>query len=120
MLVSSNELTVLERAEHLARRKAIYEAQYPETKRGGDRGNQHTGGKERQTEIISFSQDAAAKTGVTDRTIRQEVAIAERLDDDVREAVRDTPLAVLSKPDIQTKPPRRAPRRRAAPRHAEE
>jgi ParB family chromosome partitioning protein len=55
------ELTVLERAEHLKRRKELCEAKYPETKKGGDKGNQYTDGKPRQSEIISFSQDTANK-----------------------------------------------------------
>lgn len=88
-----NELTDLERAEHLAARKGWYEAKHPETKRGGDRGNQHTGGKPRQTETISFSQDTSTKTGRTERAIRQDVQIAESIPDDVRDAIRETPLA---------------------------
>lgn len=86
------ELTVLERAEHLKRRKEIYEAKYPEAKKGGDRGNQYTGGKPRQSEIVSFSQATAAKLGVSPRTIQQEVQIAERLADDVKEALKGTSI----------------------------
>lgn len=86
-----NDLSDLERAEHLATRKRLYLLKHPETKRGGDRGNQHTGG--RQTEIISFSQDAAEKIGVTDRSIRQDVQIAESIPEDVRDALRETPVA---------------------------
>src|SRR5262249_37850363 len=54
----------------------IYEIKHPETKRGGDYGNQYTGGKDRLSEIISFSQDTVAKTGLTPRTIRQEGPLA--------------------------------------------
>lgn len=87
-----NDLSDLERSEHLAERKRLYLLKHPETKRGGDRGNQHTGGK-RQTETISFSQDAAEKIGVTDRSIRQDVQIAESIPADVRDALRDSPVA---------------------------
>jgi ParB family transcriptional regulator, chromosome partitioning protein len=87
-----NDLTDLERGEHLSARKGWYEAKHPETRRGGDRGNQHTGGK-RQSEIISFSQDAAQKTGRTERAVQQDVQIAESMPEDVRDAIRETPLA---------------------------
>lgn len=50
-----------------AERKAIYERLHPEAKHGGDRGNQHTGGKSRQTDNLStcqsYAADAAAATG---------------------------------------------------------
>lgn len=58
---------------YLKQRKEIYEAKYPEARKGGNRGNQYTGGKPRQSEIISFSQATAAKLGVSPRTIQQEV-----------------------------------------------
>lgn len=94
-----SDLTDLERSEHLAARKGWYEAKHPETRRGGDRGNQHSGGRPRQTETISFSQDAAEKMGVTERSIRQDVQIAESIPEDVRDAIRETPLAE-SKTDL--------------------
>jgi N6-adenosine-specific RNA methylase IME4 len=87
-----NDGTVLERAEWLKRRKEIYEALHPETRRGCAPGNQHTG-KKRKSEIISFYQNSAIKMGVSPRTIQQEVQIATSLADDVREALRDTAVA---------------------------
>lgn len=87
-----NELTVLERAEQLKRRKEIYEELYPETKREANL-------KQYRNEIISFrdqpsfTEDTAKKTGVSRRTIEQEVQIAARLDDEVKEIIRDTELA---------------------------
>jgi ParB family transcriptional regulator, chromosome partitioning protein len=56
------ELTVLERAEHLARRKALYVARHPETRvgaKGGGRGG--VGSRGTETEIFSFSVDAAGQ-----------------------------------------------------------
>ena len=50
-----------------------HEAMYPESKKGGNYGNQYIGGIVRQSEIISFSQDIATKTGLSSRTVRQEV-----------------------------------------------
>lgn len=89
------ELTALERAEHLKRRKEIYEAKYPETratnKGGVFRGNQYV---EVVSEKISpsFAQSTAAKLGVSPRTVQQEVQIATNLAEDVKEVIRGTPL----------------------------
>jgi ParB family chromosome partitioning protein len=82
------ELTALEKAEHLARRKEIYEALYPEAKRpqgGRPRKNAKT--------VFAFSVDTAAKTGLTDRTIRYGVQIGTKIPQDVRDLIRHTPLA---------------------------
>lgn len=68
-----NDLNPLDRAHHLYDLKQVYERLHPEAKHGGDRGNQHTGG--RQNEIFSFSQDAAEKTGLNKRSIEIAVAI---------------------------------------------
>jgi len=54
------------------RRKEIYEALHPEARRGGDRGNQYTGGKPRQNETVSFCHDTAAKTRLSPRTVQHE------------------------------------------------
>jgi ParB-like nuclease domain len=83
-------LTVLERGEHLARRKEVYEALYPQT-RGGV-----AGGKARQgaaNEIRSFADDTARKTGQSPRTIQQDVQIATQLTPQMKEAIRETPIA---------------------------
>lgn len=75
------DLSALERAEHLAALKAIHERVFPEAKRGGRRGNQHTGGQRRQNEIFSFSQQAAEITGLSRRAIEVAVAIVAGLSD---------------------------------------
>jgi N6-adenosine-specific RNA methylase IME4 len=87
-----NELTVLERADHLKRRKEIYLAKHPGTKQGGAPGL--PGGGKAKTEMISsFADDTAAKTGLSDRTIRHEVQIASSIPEDVKEKIRGTDLA---------------------------
>lgn len=65
-----------------ARRKVLYELEFPETKNGGDRGNQHTGGKvavrhngelpEDRTD--RFTKTAAEISGKGERTIQRAAA----------------------------------------------
>jgi hypothetical protein len=74
------DLTELEQSEHLLKRQEIYEWWRPETKRGGDRGNQHTGGKPSQDDNLSFSQDTAAKTGIDQRTVQRSTRRAKKID----------------------------------------
>ena len=87
------DLSVLERSDHLARRKEIYEELHPETRVGqyGWKGTKTV--KKPEKEIISFSDDTASKIGVTPRTIRQEVQISKRIDPEVKETIRNTPVA---------------------------
>jgi len=42
---------------------------------------------------VSFTEDTASKIGVSPRTIRRDVQIAEDLADEVKEAIRNTDLA---------------------------
>ncbi|WP_056030894.1 hypothetical protein [Loktanella sp. 3ANDIMAR09] len=91
--IGRRELSALDRAHHLSDLKDAYEALHPETKAGGDRGNQHTGGKERQTEIISFCHDLSEKIGLTDRAIRLAVAMWNGLSPASKSTVRGTWLA---------------------------
>ncbi len=88
-----NELSLLERADHYLYRKQLYEAIYPETRRGGRRGNQHTGGIRRQSDKLSFSQDAARKTLQSSRTVQRLIEIAGRLTAETKTVLRNTPVA---------------------------
>ena len=71
------DLTKFEEGVELAKRKRVYEKLYPETR-------QHVaGGKARQgtaTDNLSFAEDAAEKTGDSERTIRRYTALGERLE----------------------------------------
>ena len=88
------ELTELERIGHLAERKQVYEALHPDTGIGKAPGaGRGKGGAKRKTENISFSQDAAKKTGVTTRSIEMAVKLSNDLDDDVKETIRNLPAA---------------------------
>lgn len=90
-----NELNTMERGELLARRKAIYEERNPETKAGtaGANASNAAQGREHASEIISFATDTAAKTGLSPRSVQQEVQIANKITPEVKDAIRETPLA---------------------------
>src|SRR5262249_39507071 len=69
-----SELTVLERADYLQRRKEIYEEMYPTAVRP-------KGGRPRKNgETVSpFSKDAAQKRGFSSRAVEKDVEIARNL-----------------------------------------
>lgn len=81
------ELTHLERAEHLAERKALYEMKYPQTKQGAAGANKRW--DENANEINSFALDTAQKTGSTERSIQKAVRRANNISQEVRDAIRD-------------------------------
>jgi ParB family chromosome partitioning protein len=74
--------TSLERAEHLARRKEIYETLHPETKAGIAQAlsmNRALGRDVGNTVFPTFTKDAAEKTGLSQMTIRRDIQIATRI-----------------------------------------
>lgn len=83
-------LTKLEEAEQLSERKKIYEALYPETRRGVAGALAKHGGA---TDKMSFAADTASKTGQTERNVNRKIAIYERLYPEVRELVRNSAIA---------------------------
>ena len=88
----------IERGEHLARRKAIYEEIHPETKRGaaGGKASGASRGTTAESAIVqSFGKDTAAKTGVSPRVIREDIQIARNLTPEAKAAVKiaDIPKA---------------------------
>lgn len=95
-----NDLSDLERSEHLAARKGWYEAKHPGSVNPNKRGGPGRGNKTMaDSAIVSYAADTAAKTGVSERTIREDVQIAESIPEDVRDAIRETLLAE-SKTDL--------------------
>lgn len=86
-----NELTPLEMADSLRRRKAIYEKLHPPAKKGGD----HTSeaGKQNAESALSFAKDTAAKTGQSERRIQENVKLATDLTKGVKEKITGTPIA---------------------------
>jgi ParB-like chromosome segregation protein Spo0J len=79
------ELTELERAEHLRQRKAIYEELHPQSRHGGLPG----GGKAKTANLAGFAVDTAIKTGIAERTIRRDIRRANKIDETVRDRIRD-------------------------------
>ena len=66
-----NELIALDRCHHLYELKQVYERMHPQAKNGGDRGNQHTGGRIRTSdsatnegEVFGFARSVSEKLGL--------------------------------------------------------
>jgi N6-adenosine-specific RNA methylase IME4 len=98
-----NPGTELERSEQLRQRKEIYEALHPETAHGGTRPgagrkSSRQNGDSKETAAAApraerFSQDVAAKTGDSERSIQRRVQVAEDLDPRAKTVIAKTPLA---------------------------
>lgn len=73
-------LTEAQYGKALKRRKELYEALHPETRKGN---TSERAGVKRQNVALqpSFAADTAAKTGTSRRTVERSVALAEKLDD---------------------------------------
>lgn len=87
------DFNALERCEALFELKRIYEALHPQTKHGGKRGNQHTGGEKRQVAIFAFCQNAEDSTGLSWRSIALAVQIYKGLSSATRERLKGTAFA---------------------------
>lgn len=89
-----HDLTVLERAECIARRKEIYENLHPATAAwSSDRQRARANGKPSEMISPGFAEDTAGKTGLSARTIQQEVQIAEKITPETKELIRGTETA---------------------------
>jgi 16S rRNA G966 N2-methylase RsmD len=89
-----NELTALERAEHLAECERIYTQLYPDAKRpfGGSEAAQlrwHAG----ETVSPAFTEYVSRETGLSQRAVQQDLQIAHHLVPEVKEQIRGTELA---------------------------
>ncbi|PYE87534.1 ParB N-terminal domain-containing protein [Phyllobacterium leguminum] len=95
-----HELKVLDRCHHLFELKQVYERLYPDAKHGGDRGNQHTGGKTQKLrlaadsdEVFGFAAATADKISLSRRSIELAVKIWKDLSDASRKRCAGTWLA---------------------------
>lgn len=94
------ELSKRDRCQHLYELKQVYERLHPEAKHGGDRGNQHTGGKTQNLrfgtdghEVFGFAPAMAEKIGMSRRAIEVAVKIWTDLTPDSRKRAAGTWLA---------------------------
>jgi ParB family chromosome partitioning protein len=88
------DLSALERAVHLAARKRVYDELHPEAKHGGDRRSTKRQEQiKRQSLPFGFSKVVADAVGLSERSIRDAVALAEELGDELIGQLLDTPLA---------------------------
>lgn len=82
------ELSPADRATATARRKEIYEALHPETKHGGDRKSDRVA----NFATRSFTADAAAKTGESERIVRLHAERGEKVIPEVLDMIRGSHL----------------------------
>lgn len=92
-----NELHYIDRADILLRRKMIYEMLHPLTKSGVagavvKHSKVHSAMAESAVAEPSFATDTSFKTGVTERTIREEVQLARDLIPEVKEIIRNVAI----------------------------
>lgn len=101
-----NELHWTEQDDQIARRKEIYEQLYPETKAGGDHGNQHTGGKSQNLQSAkSFTKDASNKTGKSERSISESVRRSKGLTPKAKKVFKNKDLPKYQANEISRKDP---------------
>lgn len=83
------QLSPSDRARFTRRRKEAYEALHPETRHGA---NQQPSGHFGHTEAPSFVTATANATGASERTVRRNAEIGDKIDDAALSAVKGTPL----------------------------
>ena len=91
------ELEHAERMDLLERRQELHEQLHPETKRGvaGAKAKHSKGDSANADSALAenFVSETARKTGLSKRTIQDDLAISKALDHEAKDAVKGTPVA---------------------------
>ena len=91
-------LSSVEYNDLLLRRKELYEALHPETKRGGDRKSEKIKLRPAQFDFNkSFLADTSKKTGKAQRTIAENIQMAKNLTSEAKDIIRDTGNKITKK-----------------------
>jgi ParB family chromosome partitioning protein len=88
-----NQLSAIDEAKALKRRKVIYLELHPETRRGGDWKSKEAQSKRHNVALISFTDDTAQKTGQTRRNVERAVKLAEDITDAAATQLAGTKVA---------------------------
>jgi ParB-like chromosome segregation protein Spo0J len=90
-----SELTELETADCLKRRKEIFEQLYPASKHGGDRKSKGEKSNRQDGELNPdrFTKGAATKINKSERTVQRYVEVASKLNPEAKKAIRETEVA---------------------------
>ncbi len=101
--IERSNLTTLEEAQALAKRKAIYLELNPDTAQhvagGKGKASPSVGPTTAESAVVemtptpSFAADTSANTGKAERTVRENVAIGENIAPAAAKAIKDTPIA---------------------------
>lgn len=85
-----NELTVLEQGEHLKRRDEVLAEMGVRAKQGD---NRFTNGRGAESAPLKTTAGIAAEVGVSKRRAQERKQIADKITDEVKDAIRETELA---------------------------
>jgi len=89
----ASKLTPVEEARFVARRKEVYEAIHPETKRGANLENARVDSlATREERAPRFITDTAAKTGISERAVGRHAERGSKIIDEAMALIQGTPL----------------------------
>lgn len=100
-----HDLGYLDESEQLSRRKEIYEALHPETRRGMRNGQTSKTETVSVLETKSFAQDTAEKLGVSPRTVEQKVQLAKKLTPKAKTIVQEGDVGYKNALKLSRLPP---------------